>query len=62
MAVFNLDDSEQTLHYEWKDLGLEAGSYRLRDLWEQRELSPATSLTVKLRPHASILYRVEEGR
>jgi len=33
LAVFNLDDSPQTLHYFWKDLGLLPGSkYRLRDL------------------------------
>jgi hypothetical protein len=59
VAVFNIGESEQTIHYEWKDLGLEGRSYKVRDLWERRDLPQAMSLTVKLQPHASALYRVE---
>jgi alpha-galactosidase len=56
VAVFNLSDSEQTVHYDWKDLGLTEGSYRMRDLWARKNAGSATSLTIKLRPHASELY------
>jgi len=58
LAVFNIGDSEQTIHYEWKDLGLKDVSYRVRDLWERKAAGSAPSLTVKLRPHASALYRL----
>jgi alpha-galactosidase len=59
LAVFNIGDAEQTIHYEWKDLGLTEKSYKLRDLWEHKELGKAGWLTVKLRPHASVLYRLD---
>lgn len=58
LAAFNLDDATQTLRYSWKELELPEGKYRLRDLWKRKNLAPAESLTVSLRPHASVLYRV----
>ena len=58
LAVFNIADKEQTLHYEWKDLGIPAGDYRLHDLWEDKDFGPLKSLIITLRPHASVLYRV----
>jgi len=57
VAVFNVGDTEQTIDYAWKDLGLPAGNYHLRELWDSTE-SDATALTIKLRPHASVLYRL----
>jgi len=62
LAVFNIGDNEQTIHYEWKDLGLDGRGYKLRDLWEHRDLPPATSLNVKLPPHASALYHARVQR
>jgi len=58
LAVFNLGESEMTLRYEWKDLGLPAKKYMQRDLWEHRDLEAADAMTIKLPPHASALYRV----
>jgi alpha-galactosidase len=58
LAVFNLSDSEQTVDYEWIDLGLTQASYRMRDLWGRKNTGPKSSLTVRLRPHASKLYRI----
>jgi len=62
LAVFNIGDSEQTIHYEWKDLGLTGSSYRLRDLWERKNAGSAAWLNVRLRPHASALYRLTDAR
>jgi hypothetical protein len=62
VAVFNIGDSEQTIHYEWKDLGLKDASYKIRDLWERKNTGSARSLTVKLRPHASVLYQLTGKR
>ena len=62
LAVFNLGESERTLHYEWESLGLPKSNYRIRDLWKRKELGSAASLTVKLKPHASVLYQVDRHR
>jgi hypothetical protein len=62
IAIFNISDAEQTLHYEWKDLGLPEYDYAVRDLWEQRNLQRMRSLTVKLAPHASVLYSLSRHR
>jgi alpha-galactosidase len=58
LAVFNIGDAEQAVHYDWKDLGLTSRSYKLRDLWVRKDVGSAPSLSVKLRPHASALYRL----
>lgn len=60
LAAFNIGDSQQTIHHEWKDLELAGARYKVRDLWERKKLKAAKSLTVKLAPHASVLYGVEK--
>ena len=58
LAVFNLQDAPQVVHYSWKELGLPEGKNKLRDLWEHRNLGSAKSMNVTLPPHGSALYRV----
>jgi alpha-galactosidase len=58
VALFNLESVPETLQYSWKDVGLPETSYRLRDLWEHKDLATGESLTVTLAPHASVLYGV----
>jgi len=58
VAIFNLQDKPKTFHLAPSDLGLPAGSYRIRDLWLRKDLPPAASLNVTLPPHASVLYRL----
>jgi alpha-galactosidase len=62
LAVFNLGESEPTVHYDWKDLGLTEASYRRRDLWKRNNDGSADSLTVRFRPHASEMYRLTVKR
>ena len=57
-AVFNLEGEPQTVRLAWSNLGLPEGSYRLRDLWQRKDLTPANALSVSLPPHGSVLYRV----
>ena len=57
LSVFNISDTAQTVHYVWRDLGLSAPGYRLRDLWTHTDLGSATSVEITLPPHASVLYR-----
>lgn len=58
LAIFNVGESEAPLRYDWKDLGLTGKWYKLKDLWEHKDLTPASSLTVTLPPHGSALYRL----
>src|SRR5690242_3384611 len=58
VAVFNLEAQPRKLYFSWKELGLPAGSYQLRDLWLGKDLAPADSLSVSLPPHGSVLYRL----
>jgi len=57
VAAFNISDSNQAVHYAWKELGLKPGKYKLRDLWTHKDLGAEDSLAVELASHASILYR-----
>jgi hypothetical protein len=57
VAVFNISDTAQTVHYAWHDLGLMAPSYRLRDLWTHKDIGPAPAVEITVPPHASVLYR-----
>jgi hypothetical protein len=56
LAVFNLADSAETVGYGWKDLGLAGTQYKMRDLWEHKDLGPADSVAVTLPPHGAALY------
>ena len=38
LAVFNIGDTEQTVSYAWKDLELKGSSYKVRDLWQHKDL------------------------
>jgi hypothetical protein len=61
LAVFNRMDIEQKFAMEWNELGLLSHkAYKVRDLWEQKDLGAATSLQVTLRPHACVLYRASD--
>ncbi len=64
LAAFDVTESSQAAHYDWKDLGLPSGKYKLRDLWAHKELGRVDSLSIDLRPHASALFsvvRVDQG-
>ncbi len=58
VAVFNRSESSQNVSYQWKDLALPGEKYRVRDLWQRRDVGRAQSLSVQLPPHSSVLYRI----
>jgi alpha-galactosidase len=62
IAVFNLQDSKQTVECSWREAGLDDARYALRDLWEHKDLGTAASVKVSLPPHGSVLYRVSEPK
>ncbi|HVW76721.1 MAG TPA: glycoside hydrolase family 27 protein [Alloacidobacterium sp.] len=59
VAVFNRSDSPQILSYRWKELGLDHASYRMRDLWQRKDLGLKDRVKVTLAPHSSALYAVK---
>lgn len=58
-AVFNLGEAEETVALDWAALGIPAGRWNARDLWAHADLGASERLTARLRPHASLLVRVE---
>ncbi len=61
LAIFNRSNAPLKIALRWNELGLVTGKpYLLRDLWTHKNLGAATSLKLKLRPHASVLYRAGE--
>jgi hypothetical protein len=61
LAVFNRGDEKLEIALQWNEVGLLSGhAYRLRDLWEHKDLGTATSLKLRLAPHACVLYRASE--
>ena len=58
LAVFNISDVDQTVRYEWKDLGLPARPLKVRDLWQRKNLGTLKTLNLTLPPHACALYRL----
>ncbi len=60
VAVFNLGEQTESVDVKWADVGMgEIAKAKVRDLWEHRDLTPGDGVRVQLRPHASVLYRVE---
>jgi hypothetical protein len=58
VAAINLSDEQQSITYAWNDLGFPAKTHKIRDLWARKEIGKEARLTVKLAPHASILYGI----
>lgn len=56
IAVFNTGGSELSIDRSWQDAGLEEKNYRVRDLWEKKNVGNASRLNVKLAPHASAMW------
>ncbi|HEU5403078.1 MAG TPA: glycoside hydrolase family 27 protein [Terriglobales bacterium] len=58
VGVFNIGDTELNVDRSWHDVGLEEKFYRIRDLWQKKNVGTAKRLKVKLAPHASVMWSV----
>jgi alpha-galactosidase len=56
VAVFNISGTSQDLAYTWKDLDLKDAKYKVRDLWEHKDLGAQSSLKITLPSHGCVLY------
>jgi hypothetical protein len=58
LALFNVSPDAEQIHQDWKNFGLTAGKYKVRDLWERKNLGSAKSVDLTLSSHACVLYRL----
>jgi alpha-galactosidase len=58
LAAFDLGDNSEEVNLAWKDVGIEAQTATVRDLWKKTDLETQSNLYTNLDPHASLLYRV----
>ena len=58
LAIFNVGEHGADLKYDWRDLGFAGSTYALRDLWAQRDLGLASTVSVTVPAHGVILYAV----
>jgi alpha-galactosidase len=58
LAVFNISDRAERVHFNWKTFGLTSAKYKVRDLWDHRDIGPKKSIELTLASHACVLYRL----
>jgi hypothetical protein len=59
IAFFNLDEKPATLRASWKQLGLEGGKHRSRNLWTDKAEKEAKEINVTLPAHGSAVFQVQ---
>jgi len=62
LAVFNLDDRPLALDAPWAELGLDAGPYRVRELWAGRKEDGSNRMTIELPAHGCALFALKRMR
>jgi alpha-galactosidase len=58
LAVFNISDHAERVHYDWKAFGLSSAQYKVRDLWDHKDIGSRKSMELTLPSHACVLYRL----
>ncbi len=60
LAVINLGDAPLEQRLPWSRAGLKQPPNSLRELWTGDTTPPSEALSIKLKPHASVLYSLSE--
>jgi alpha-galactosidase len=58
LALFNVGDAPATAAGSFEHYGLAGKGYRVRSLWEKKELGKATAVTQALPPHGAVLLEL----
>ena len=61
-AVFNLGKEAAEENLSWTDLGIPGKPADVRELWSHQSLGSLNVLHERLRPHASVMYRITPGQ
>lgn len=59
LALFNLADAPRHIEKPYSYYGVEDKTYKVRDVWERRELGPRAEVSIDLPPHASVLFELK---
>jgi alpha-galactosidase len=61
VAVFNLSEADEDVRLAWTEIGVSGSVSAVRDLWKHESVGEIGGVNVRLRPHASVMYRVSVG-
>jgi len=59
LVVVNRANIAQSAKFTFADLGLDAKKVSLRDVWEHKDLGIAYDISVELKTHASVMYKLK---
>jgi len=59
LVIVNRAGDSQSVTFSFDDLGLKAQKVSVRDLWEHKELGIAREISVDLKTHASVMYKLK---
>lgn len=59
VAVFNLSNTPEEVHLDWRELTLTAGTHKVRDLWQHIDSMKRGGVDLRLPPHGSVLYSIQ---
>ena len=59
VAVFNLGEADEDVSLRWPQLGIDAQTVEVRDLWQHQPLGSTEGVHVRLRAHACVLYKIQ---
>ena len=62
VAVFDISNAPQEARYSWKHLELDAPSYEVRDVWENKNEGAQDSISTTVPPHGVKLYRLRVAK
>jgi len=59
LVVVNRAASSQKVTFTFSELGLKATKVQVRDLWEHKDLGAVSDISVSLKSHASVMYKLK---
>ena len=60
IGIFNLSEKYQNINVDWKEIGLETSSVKVRDLWRQKNLGEfKNGFSTKVPPHGVTLIKTK---
>ena len=61
LLFFNLSEADEDVRLAWTEIGVSGSVSAVRDLWKHESVGEIGGVNVRLRPHASVMYRVSVG-
>jgi hypothetical protein len=61
IGIFNLSEKYQSINVDWNEIGLNDSSFKVRDLWRQKNLGEfKNNFSTKVPPHGVTMIKVEQ--